>query len=341
MIPSSGALLHKQRTIADPDQLQDAVYGTIVRVDRLSPTRTPSRVEQFQSTAGWGLDIGELHCKLRAQGPLAPASVGIVFILRAGGSSLCGIKVEDGAIVMMPAGSTLSANVIPGFSYIGTTVPASSWIAAQSIDSGIVVERAADDVIMRRSPAERFDTTERLLRHSIAKLGTIEGDPSAVMEDHVTLLARAFADGAGETPTNGRATASRRRHALRAQDWIHAHINDAIRIVDLCAVLGTSRRQLEYSFRSTFDVSPHEYIISVRLNEIRRALLKRRNDGLSITDLALLHGVTHLGRFAASYRELFGELPSETGSSHQRVPELSSAKESRRSRRRPENGRSS
>jgi len=132
------------------------------------------------------------------------------------------------------------------------------------------------------------------------------------MSEHVALLARAIADCAGEARSNRRATKSHLHQARLAQDWIHAHFNDAIRIVDLCAVLGTSRRQLEYSFRSTFDVSPHEYIQFLRLNEIRRALLKRGMDELSITDIALLYGVTHLGRFAASYRRLFGELPSQT-----------------------------
>ena len=312
MIPSSAVLLHRRCRIDDPDQLRDAVYGTTMRIDRLSPARTPSRLEQFQSMAGWGLDVSELHCKLHAQGPLAAACVGIALILRANGSSLCGVKVEDGAIVVIPAGSTVSASVSPGFSYIGTTIPAPSWTAAQSIENGIVVERTPDNVIARRLPAERFVTIERRIRRFIAQLSTIEGDPSAAMEDHVALLAQAFSDSTEETRSNRGATASRRRHALRARDWIHAHIGDAIRVTDLCRAVGASRRQLEYSFRSTFDVGPRKYINALRLNEIRQALLNRQNADLSITDIALLHGVTHLGRFSVSYRELFGEPPSQT-----------------------------
>jgi len=312
MNPSSAGLLHRQCRIADPDQLRDAVYGTTMMIDRLSPSGAPSRLEQFQSMAGWGLDVAKLHCRLRAQGPLAPGCVAILLILRANGSSLCGVKTEDGAVVVIPPGTTLAANVISGFSYVGTTVPASVWAAAQSIESGIVGERRPDHVSMHRLPAERLAAIERQLRRSIVQLRAAEGDPSAVMSEHVGLLARAFADCAGEARSNRRATNSHLHQARLAQDWIHAHIDDAIRIVDLCAVLGTSRRQLEYSFRSTFDVSPHEYIQFLRLNEIRRALLKREMDELSITDIAFMYGVSHLGRFAASYRELFGELPSQT-----------------------------
>src|SRR5215471_10655930 len=70
MNPSSGGLLHRQRRIADPDQLRDAIYGTTMRIDRLSPTRAPSRLEQFHSMTGWGLDAVELNCTLQAEGPL-------------------------------------------------------------------------------------------------------------------------------------------------------------------------------------------------------------------------------------------------------------------------------
>jgi AraC-like DNA-binding protein len=50
----------------------------------------------------------------------------------------------------------------------------------------------------------------------------------------------------------------------------------------------------------------------MRLNAIRRALLSEENAGISIGDIASRWGVWHLSRFAADYRGLFGELPSES-----------------------------
>jgi AraC-like DNA-binding protein len=32
----------------------------------------------------------------------------------------------------------------------------------------------------------------------------------------------------------------------------------------------------------------------------------------NVTEVALNYGFTHLGRFSADYRKMFGELPSET-----------------------------
>jgi len=283
-----------------------------MRIDRLSPTQAPSCIEQFHSVTGWGLDAVELNCTLQAEGPLPPGCVAVVLILRANGSSLCGVKAEDGAVVVFPPGTTVAANVIPGFSCVGATVPASVWAAAQSIESGIVTERRPDHVSIRRLPAGCLAAIERQLDRTIVQLRAAEGDASAVMNEHVNLLARSFADGADAARSNRGAAKTHLRQARRARDWIHAHIDDAIRIADLCAALGTSRRQLEYAFRGTFDVSPREYIYALRLNQIRRALLRREKNEVSVTDIALLYGVTHLGRFAAGYRDLFGELPSQT-----------------------------
>jgi transcriptional regulator GlxA family with amidase domain len=48
------------------------------------------------------------------------------------------------------------------------------------------------------------------------------------------------------------------------------------------------------------------------LNAIHRVLRGGKSSGRSLLEIALEHGVTHPGRFAAQYRELFGHRPSET-----------------------------
>jgi AraC-like DNA-binding protein len=59
-------------------------------------------------------------------------------------------------------------------------------------------------------------------------------------------------------------------------------------------------------------VSPLEYIQALRLNMIHRTLLYGGMLGHSVTEVALRYGINHFGRFSASYRALFGELPRET-----------------------------
>ena len=86
-------------------------------------------------------------------------------------------------------------------------------------------------------------------------------------------------------------------------------LGESLQILDLCAALRVSRRELEYAFRSTFDQSPRDFLQALRLNAIRREL---RVSDAPIIDIAFQHGMSHLGRFAASYRHLFGEKPSQT-----------------------------
>jgi AraC family ethanolamine operon transcriptional activator len=54
------------------------------------------------------------------------------------------------------------------------------------------------------------------------------------------------------------------------------------------------------------------FLRAMRLNGVRRAL--RKADGVheSVADVAARWGFWHLSHFAADYKAMFGELPSET-----------------------------
>ena len=54
------------------------------------------------------------------------------------------------------------------------------------------------------------------------------------------------------------------------------------------------------------------YLKQKRLEAARKTLLAAEPSTTSITEVATQWGFCHLGRFARDYRQLFGELPSET-----------------------------
>jgi AraC-like DNA-binding protein len=75
--------------------------------------------------------------------------------------------------------------------------------------------------------------------------------------------------------------------------------------------VGLSLRALQDGFRRDIGLSPRAYLKRVRLQRVRSGLLGADpSEGTTVTDLALAHGFTHLGRFAVEYREAFGETPS-------------------------------
>jgi AraC family ethanolamine operon transcriptional activator len=84
----------------------------------------------------------------------------------------------------------------------------------------------------------------------------------------------------------------------------------------LCAEIGVSQRTLEYAFQERLGTSPMEFIRRLRMHTARRALLAAQPGGATVTEIAMTLGFYQLGRFAAEYRAIFGELPSATLTRH-------------------------
>lgn len=80
----------------------------------------------------------------------------------------------------------------------------------------------------------------------------------------------------------------------------------------LCRRLCTSRRSLQNGFRQVADTTPVHYLRSLRLNAVRRRLLATPAGEFGVAEAAGDAGFEHLSHFSARYRELFGELPSQT-----------------------------
>ena len=72
-----------------------------------------------------------------------------------------------------------------------------------------------------------------------------------------------------------------------------------------------SWRTLDYAFRDQFDLTPKQYLQTVRLQQVRRDLLKTPAN-TTIVEIAANRGFWHMGQFARDYRRTFDELPSET-----------------------------
>ena len=73
-----------------------------------------------------------------------------------------------------------------------------------------------------------------------------------------------------------------------------------------------SERTLQYAFRESFAMSPAALIKSLRMAQVRSALLNASPNEHQIGDIAAEHGFWHLSQFAQDYRKRFGERPSET-----------------------------
>jgi AraC family ethanolamine operon transcriptional activator len=75
--------------------------------------------------------------------------------------------------------------------------------------------------------------------------------------------------------------------------------------------LGASRRTIQMAVKEVFGIGFVELKRLIRLQQIRYSLLLKQ-DHSSVLTLAQSYAVGHFGRFAKDYRDLFGELPSQT-----------------------------
>lgn len=134
---------------------------------------------------------------------------------------------------------------------------------------------------------------------------------NVLAEELVTGLMDLFSD--GTEPVKARQShLSYRKVVSRARDYVLSHPDQVISVVDLCENLHVSRRTLQNCFQKVLGVCPTTYLKALRLNAVRRTLRNRESDAITVQDVAATWGFWHMSQFAADYRNMFSELPSET-----------------------------
>ena len=111
-----------------------------------------------------------------------------------------------------------------------------------------------------------------------------------------------------QRPSRARATAVR-----EAQELLRARSGDPVTIAEVAEVVGVSERALHAAFRRELDESPKQFLQRVRLENAHRDLVATPpGSGVRVVDIAHRWGFGNAGRFAAQYRQRFGELPGDT-----------------------------
>ncbi|HUS32281.1 MAG TPA: AraC family transcriptional regulator [Kofleriaceae bacterium] len=97
------------------------------------------------------------------------------------------------------------------------------------------------------------------------------------------------------------------RRLVRARDLLHADAARNPTLDELAAASGVSRAHLARNFTQTFGISPHQYLVQLRLEQARRALAA----GTSVTEVCHEVGFESLGTFSSTFRKRVGLSPRE------------------------------
>ena len=97
-----------------------------------------------------------------------------------------------------------------------------------------------------------------------------------------------------------------------AVDLLHERPSEPWSSTTLARAVHVSVRSLQGGFRKHVGKPPMTYLRDLRLRGVHEELKAALPGTRTVEGIAYSWGVLHLGRFAASYRQTFGELPSET-----------------------------
>ncbi len=98
----------------------------------------------------------------------------------------------------------------------------------------------------------------------------------------------------------------------RAEAYARAHASTPVPVSTLCQIVGLSERGLRNAFYGVRGMSPKRCLLAGRLQLVRHALIGAPPKPGAVTGVAMRYGFHELGRFAGSYKQAFGETPSET-----------------------------
>lgn len=101
------------------------------------------------------------------------------------------------------------------------------------------------------------------------------------------------------------------RRLAKAQAVMRERYREPLCLSEIAAECAVSIRTLTQLFQDHLGVSPMRHLLEIRLQAARR-LLQSAQPQWDVTRVAMDCGFPGLGRFAAAYRQRFGELPSKT-----------------------------
>ena len=299
-------------SIADPDLLAAALRDAQVEYLRLAPT-------PFTATLTT-IDLGPARVQLAADhAHIARGEVGadqsmllVGVEVPDGGTQVNGAAVRTGDTIHLGAGAPIFARVLDPIRWAAVSFHVDTLQAAMRAES---LPRDGDFLLHHggagHAALARFvEEAGQLAARDPARLA-LASVRRSMAEEALRLSLAAASDPA---PLDASHRAVRRRVALvaQAEEVLSARLGTPLYSDDLQQALGVPMRTLHNAFVAVHGMSVHRYLRLRRLH-LARAALRAGNGSVSHVKIAALsHGFWHLGRFAQEYRDLFGELPSQT-----------------------------
>jgi AraC-like DNA-binding protein len=103
------------------------------------------------------------------------------------------------------------------------------------------------------------------------------------------------------------------RHLLRAKDLVDARYREPLDVRALAKAAHLSPAHFSREFRRAFGETPHQYLLTRRLE---RAAALLRNTDRSVADICMTVGLRSVGSFTTTFGRIYGMTPTAYRSAH-------------------------
>ncbi len=258
--------------------------------------------------------------RLRTSTRVHPGLLGYVTFGPRARGTVNGVPVRPGMLLAAAPESEARFVVEPGWESITFLLPldeigrqrtARQWAGEWRPPKGVETLQASEAMV-----CALFNWGKRLVETALERpdlFNERETDRVAAQVELIDALLATLRQASDLVPSHGdRTRRSRGQIVRRAEEYALARTGANLCVSDLCRVAGVSARTLDYAFKEVLGLTPVAYLTRLRLHRVRKALLAGTRESTTVSAQALAWGFWHFGEFARSYRECFGELPSET-----------------------------
>lgn len=308
--------------LANAEDLRGAVQGSDLKIVQLAPGAFEGQLTHAR-IGTLGLSAGDFEPDIRARGVMNPDLVTIGMMVESDGEvKQWDYDVVPGDVLVFPRGVEQEGRFTGRSRYVTLTL-SEEELASHSVGEGALGEPDFWTRIhrFRASPGVReFIRCEIATKVAQLRRGVVPETPAAVGYLRRSLIEAFIVSVLDEQDVETEDRRSDSKLVRAVEDYIEGLDRlDPIHISELCLALDVSRRTLHRAFHGMLGLGPVEYLRLVRLAEVRRQLTSGRPGTASVSQAALDAGFSDLGRFAAYYRKLYGEMPSQTRKSQRRA----------------------
>jgi AraC family ethanolamine operon transcriptional activator len=313
--PPGASIVNRHFESDDVDAHAQFIDGWALQLDQMSPGPFRGTLHEIR-VGDMQLLRERVNRSLLKRGATAAYVTSFSVPLQTDGPGYCGGGALQERVLLVSNGTSLPELRTPDRHDIAVlTLPAEALASLAALDGDDERERSADSIYLVTLDGQRYDALKAFL---VASFDAADAAADAfaypqackTLHDAVLLELDRIAE-SGRPPVRLDRTA-RRRIVSRVRELVAAQPDAPLTVLDVCRAVGTSRRKLQYCFEEALGTNPAYYLRVLRLNAARRELRRQSPATGSVGDVAFRCGFWHLSRFSLHYRQLFGELPSDT-----------------------------